>query len=108
MVKLLETVYLTFRWLNLRRRLLRLPLLPNHQVQAHLKLLQIAHLIHRGRGSNMEPQANKPNQKPTNGYGKRPLWQWIVLYIIIGAVVYSLIYLLFFRHSTMSGGKFTY
>lgn len=25
-------------------------------------------------------------------YGKRPLWQWIILYLIIGAVVYGLIY----------------
>jgi flagellar basal body-associated protein FliL len=26
------------------------------------------------------------------GYGKRPLWQWIVIYLIVGAVVYGLIY----------------
>lgn len=26
------------------------------------------------------------------GYGKRPLWQWIVIYLIIGTVVYALIY----------------
>ena len=26
------------------------------------------------------------------GYGKRPLWQWIILYVIIGAIVYGLIY----------------
>ncbi len=26
------------------------------------------------------------------GYGKRPLWQWIVIYLIIGAIVYGLIY----------------
>lgn len=25
-------------------------------------------------------------------YGKRPLWQWILIYAIIGAVVYGLIY----------------
>ncbi len=27
-----------------------------------------------------------------SGYGKRPLWQWIVLYIVIGGLVYYLIY----------------
>ncbi|MBI4090191.1 MAG: hypothetical protein HY421_02195 [Candidatus Kerfeldbacteria bacterium] len=32
-----------------------------------------------------------PPQKPS-GYGKRPLWQWIVIYLIIGAVVYGAIY----------------
>ncbi len=30
-------------------------------------------------------------QKPS-GYGKRPLWQWIALYLIIGAVVYGVVY----------------
>jgi hypothetical protein len=26
------------------------------------------------------------------GYGKRPLWQWILLYVVIGGVVYGLVY----------------
>lgn len=26
------------------------------------------------------------------GYGKRPMWQWVLLYLVIGAVVYGLIY----------------
>jgi len=26
------------------------------------------------------------------GYGKRPLWQWIALYIVIGVVIYGLVY----------------
>ena len=26
------------------------------------------------------------------GYGKRPLWQWVVIYLIVGAVVYGLVY----------------
>jgi hypothetical protein len=26
------------------------------------------------------------------GYGKRPLWQWILLYVLIGGVVYFLVY----------------
>lgn len=25
-------------------------------------------------------------------YGKRPIWQWIVLYVIIGGIVYAGIY----------------
>lgn len=32
----------------------------------------------------------KDNYK--EGYGKRPLWQWIVIYLIIGLIVYGLIY----------------
>ena len=27
-----------------------------------------------------------------SGYGKRPLWQWILIYAIVGIVVYGLIY----------------
>lgn len=30
----------------------------------------------------------------TKGYGKRPLWQWIIIYIIIGTAIYLLIYFL--------------
>lgn len=26
------------------------------------------------------------------GYGKRPLWQWILIYVVIGAIVYGVIY----------------
>lgn len=35
-----------------------------------------------------------PEQKPA-GYGKRPIWQWVVLYVIIAAIAYTLIYMLF-------------
>lgn len=28
----------------------------------------------------------------SKGYGKRPLWQWIVLYVIVGGVIYAGIY----------------
>jgi len=34
----------------------------------------------------------EPQNKPGKGYGKRPLWQWIVLYIVIGIIVYGAIY----------------
>lgn len=27
-----------------------------------------------------------------NYYGKRPLWQWVLIYVVIGAIVYGLIY----------------
>lgn len=50
----------------------------------------------------MDPQQSQSSQtpqKPNKGYGKRPLWQWIVLYVIIGAIVYGLIYYFFFYHS---------
>jgi len=27
-----------------------------------------------------------------DGYGKRPLWQWLVLYVVIGVVIYGAVY----------------
>lgn len=30
-----------------------------------------------------------------NGYGKRPLWQWVVIYLIIGIILYGAVYYLF-------------
>lgn len=27
-----------------------------------------------------------------NSYGKRPMWQWVLIYVVIGAIVYGLIY----------------
>lgn len=30
-------------------------------------------------------------------YGKRPLWQWIALYLVIGGIVYGTIYFLVFN-----------
>lgn len=35
----------------------------------------------------------------TSGYGKRPIWQWIVLYIVIGLIVYGAVYFIFFHKS---------
>lgn len=45
--------------------------------------------------------------KKPGAYGKRPLWQWIVLYVIIGAIVYFGIYYVYAMsrsHSSSSGG----
>jgi magnesium-transporting ATPase (P-type) len=51
----------------------------------------------------MEPE--EPRDEPpvkSNGYGKRPMWQWVVIYVIAAAIIYFLIYYLFFRGN--SGG----
>lgn len=31
-------------------------------------------------------------QQPSYSYIKRPLWQWILLYLVLGALVYGLVY----------------
>lgn len=46
----------------------------------------------------MEPTAKQP-QKPQKSYGKRPVWQWVVIYLVVAAIVYFLIYWLFIRSS---------
>jgi len=46
---------------------------------------------------------NQPTPVPQKGYGKRPLWQWIVLYIVIAAVLYTAVYLLFFSGHSAGG-----
>jgi hypothetical protein len=34
-----------------------------------------------------------------SGYGKRPMWQWILIYLIIGGIVYFLVYYFIFAKS---------
>jgi len=50
----------------------------------------------------MDQDQKKP-QTP-RGYGKRPMWQRVVIYVIVGAIVYGLAYYLFFRKSGGDGG----
>jgi plastocyanin len=44
-------------------------------------------------------------QEPTSGsgYGKRPLWQWVIIYVILAIIVYGLIYYFIFS----KGGSYT-
>lgn len=51
--------------------------------------------------NNQKQAAAQPSKK---GYGKRPLWQWILLYVVIAVIVYGLIYYVFFHHSGSTGG----
>jgi hypothetical protein len=37
------------------------------------------------------------------GYGKRPMWQWLLIYLIIGGIAYFVIYYFF-----MQGGSSPY
>lgn len=55
----------------------------------------------------MEPDDSE-QQKPKKSYGKRPVWQWILLYVVIAVIVYSLIYLIFIHKSgsSSSGGYY--
>lgn len=37
------------------------------------------------------------NGKSSKGYGKRSALRWVVIYVVVGAIVYGLIYLVFMR-----------
>lgn len=30
-----------------------------------------------------------------DNYGKRPMWQWVLIYVVIGAIVYGVVYYFF-------------
>jgi len=45
----------------------------------------------------MEQDDPKTPQKSPKGYGKRPVWQWVAIYLIVAVVVYGLIYYIFFN-----------
>lgn len=55
-------------------------------------------------------QGAETPQKPSKGYGKRPLWQWILIYIIVGGIIYALVYYIFFGmdNGSSSGGGLGY
>lgn len=35
----------------------------------------------------------------TGGYNKRPLWQWVLIYLILGAIIYGAIYYFFLNRN---------
>ena len=47
------------------------------------------------------------NQKPSKnyGYGKRSKGQWILIYVVLGAIVYGLIYWFFIRDTGSTGSS---
>ncbi len=44
-------------------------------------------------------------QTTSGGYNKRPLWQWLVIYIILGAVIYGVIYYFFLNKNNGYNNK---
>ncbi|MBI3573006.1 MAG: hypothetical protein HY092_02285 [Candidatus Kerfeldbacteria bacterium] len=42
--------------------------------------------------SRQSMPSQAPYQAPKKGYGKRPLWQWIVIYLVVGGILYYGIY----------------
>lgn len=36
-------------------------------------------------------------------YGKRPMWQWVLIYLILGTIIYGVIYYLVFANKSGYG-----
>lgn len=30
------------------------------------------------------------------GYGKKPLWQWVLIYVVVGGIIYAAVYYFYF------------
>lgn len=43
--------------------------------------------------------------KVSSGYGKRPLWQWVAIYAVVGLIVYGPVY---YFISAKNGGMPSY
>lgn len=53
--------------------------------------------------------AEKVTDKSSRNYGKRPLSFWIVLYVVIGGILYTAGYLLLMHHgSSANAGGINY
>lgn len=50
----------------------------------------------------MDDQEQQPTETKPKGYGKRPMWQWVVIYLVLAVIVYGLIYYIFMRDSGAS------
>jgi len=53
----------------------------------------------------MQPANPSPDNKPTKGYGKRSLRQWIIIYVILAVIVYALVYFIFIHKSGTGTGS---
>ncbi len=49
--------------------------------------------------------ANSKTSSKKTGYNGRPLWQWVLIYLVIGVVVYGLIYYFVFGKTLNFGGS---
>jgi hypothetical protein len=52
----------------------------------------------------MDDQPAEPNNKPAKSYGKRPVWQWVLIYLVIAIIVYAIIYFIFIHKGSNGSG----
>lgn len=47
--------------------------------------------------------AEQPSHKSAKSYSKRPLWRWVLIYVVVAIIVYGLVYLSFIHKSSGTG-----
>ncbi len=52
------------------------------------------------------PSAPPASPQKTKGYGKRPKWQWALIYLVAAIIVYGLIYIIFIHKSGSTGNGY--
>lgn len=51
----------------------------------------------------MDDKDTKKTPAPKGKYGKRPIWQWVLIYIVVAVVVYGLVYYFFMNNKKDDG-----
>lgn len=49
--------------------------------------------------------AEKSKAPAKTSYGKRPVWQWVLIYLVIAIIVYGIIYWVWIRKSGTGTGS---
>jgi magnesium-transporting ATPase (P-type) len=49
------------------------------------------------------PAASTPAKPAKSGYGKRPVWQWVLIYVVLAVIVYGIIYFVWMRKTGPAG-----
>ncbi len=49
------------------------------------------------------PVPTAPKQPTKGGYGKRPVWQWVLIYVVLAVIVYGVIYFIWIRKTGTNG-----
>jgi hypothetical protein len=54
----------------------------------------------------MDEEEQEENKQPVkkSSYGKRPVWQWVVIYLVLAVIIYGLIYIVFIHKGSGSSG----
>lgn len=55
----------------------------------------------------MQPESSQAPKTQKSGYGKRPMWQWVAIYVVVAIVVYGVAFAAYrhYHHSSSSSSS---